>query len=297
MNDIGRKQKICSSGNALKLASGILIALALFSSCEEVGPVINLTDDTTADTTYVAGQIETPQDKNVLLEEFTGVRCVNCPQGHVLLDNLENQYGARFIAVSAHSEFLAEPYDGDQDLRTPDAQDLEDLLGPILSKPSGAVDRKIFPGESAPVVFTQKWANYVSQQMALVAPVNIHTETTFNDASRKLSITVTLHYTSEETGDNKLSVLLVEDGIITMQLGQGGIDSNYTQNRVLRKILTSVNGLAINTTKEAGRVVMKSFTEENLPGLWEADNLRVIALVSRSGGTMEVLQAAQKDVK
>src|SRR5688572_21847715 len=97
----------------LIILSAVLIS---FNSCEEIGPAIDLTEDTTADTTYVVTQIETPQDKNVVLEEFTGARCVNCPQGHVLLDNLENQHGERFIAISNHSEFLAEPYEGDHDL-------------------------------------------------------------------------------------------------------------------------------------------------------------------------------------
>ena len=242
-------------------------------------------------------QIEAPQVKNVLLEEFTGVRCVNCPQGHELLDNLESQHGERFIAISEHSEFLAEPYDGDQDLRTDDAQAFEDLLGPISAKPSGAVDRKLFSGETSLVYFTQKWSNYVNQQMSLTSPVNIHIETAFNDNTRDLQVIVTLHYTSEELQENKLTVILLEDNIITLQLGQGSvIDSAYVQNRVLRKSLTSTNGLTLATTKEAGRVVVKSFLVENLPSIWNADELRVIALVHRSGSAMDVLQAVQKDV-
>ena len=272
-----------------------LIVLYL-SSCEEIGPAIDLTEDTTADTTYVATQVETPQVKNVLLEEFTGVRCVNCPQGHALLDNLESQHGARFIAVSNHSEFLAEPYDSDQDLRTDDAQAFENLLGPISAKPSGAVDRKLFSGETSLVYYTQKWSNYVNQQMNLPTPVNIHIETAFNN-NRDLEVIVTLHYTSEETEENKLTVILLEDNITTMQLGQGSIiDSTYVQNRVLRKSLTSTNGLTLTPTKEAGRVVVKSFVVENLPSIWNADELRVVALVHRSGSAMDVLQAVQKDV-
>ncbi len=275
----------------------LLVTLLSFNSCEEIGPAIDLTEDTTADTTYVATQVETPQVKNVLLEEFTGVRCVNCPQGHALLDNLESQHGARFIAVSNHSEFLAEPYDSDQDLRTADAQAFEDLLGPISAKPSGAVDRKLFSGETSLVYFTQKWSNYVNQQMTLTTPVNIHIETAFNNNTRDLEVIVTLHYTSEETEENKLTVILLEDNITTLQLGQGSvIDSAYVQNRVLRKSLTSTNGLTLTTTKEAGRVVVKSIVVENLPSIWNTDELRVVALVHRSGSTMDVLQAVQKDV-
>ncbi|MDZ4846462.1 MAG: Omp28-related outer membrane protein [Chitinophagales bacterium] len=283
--------------NRIRLLIALASTLLYFNSCKEVGPAIDLTGETTTDTTYIATQIETPQDKNVLLEEFTGVRCVNCPQGHELLDNLENQHGERFIAVSDHSEFLADPYDGDQDLRTDDAQAFEDLLGPISAKPSAAVDRKLFSGETSLVYFTQKWANYVNQQISQTTPVNIHIETAFSNNTRNLDVIITVHYTSEELQDNKLTVLLLEDGIITAQIGQGSVlDTAYNQNRVLRQSLTSTNGLALNTTKEAGRVIVKSFTVENLPLLWNADELRVIALVHRSGSAMDVLQAVQRDV-
>lgn len=284
----------------LLFGSWLLALLSIahcFSSCVEIGPAIDLTGETTTDTTYVATQIETPQEKNVLLEEFTGVRCVNCPQGHELLDNLENQHGERFLAVSNHSEFLAEPYDGDQDLRVADAQAFEDLLGPIAAKPSASVDRKLFSGETSLVYFTQKWANYVNQQLSQTTPVNIHIEAEFDNAARNLDVIITLHYTAEELQDNKLTVLLLEDSILTSQIGQGSvIDTAYVQNRVLRKSLTSTNGVALNVPKEAGRVIVKSFTVEHLPALWNADKLRIVALVHRSGSAMDVLQAVQHDV-
>ncbi|HXH18457.1 MAG TPA: Omp28-related outer membrane protein [Chitinophagales bacterium] len=271
-----------------------LLFLFALSSCEEIGPSIDLAGENATDTTYVTTQIETPQTKNVLLEEFTGVRCVNCPEGHQLMDDFESLYGSRFIGISAHSEFLAEPYPGDQDLRTQDAQDLEEFLGPILAKPSAAIDRHLFSGESSRVHFTQKWASFVSQRMDAVTPVNIRIENDFNGRMGELKTTITLHYTAAESQDNKLSVMILEDSIIAAQLGQGNIvDSNYVHKRTLRKILTSVNGLSLTATKETGRVIVKSF-RVTVPPVWKAENLRVIALVHRSDGTMEVLQVVEQ---
>lgn len=274
----------------------LTIVSAILSSCEEVGPPIDLTDDVVIDTTYVADQVESPQVKNVILEEFTGVRCTNCPQGHELLDDLETQHGARFIAISNHSELLAAPYDDDQDLRVPDAQALEDFLGPISAKPSGSIDRKLFSGEISLINFMQKWANYVNQQLSLTTPVNIHIETDLNSSNRDLDIVVTLHYTQEVLEENKLTILLMEDSIITQQFDHGTLDSAYTQNRVLRDVITSTNGEAISTTKEAGRVVVKGFRLENMPAIWNTEQLRVVALVHYGGTSKEVLQAVQKEV-
>ncbi len=280
----------------LKFFSAALATTLLFSSCEEIGPTIDLTGKTTVDTTYVATQIEAPQQKNVLLEEFTGVKCINCPAGHELIENLKGQYGQRLLVVSAHSDFLASPYDGDPDLRNEDAEDLENLLGPLLAKPSAAIDRVLFSGESSKLVLTQKWASFVDQQINSTTPVNIHIETSFKSNGRDLDAVVTIHYTEEESAENKLTVMLLEDNIVTLQLDHPGIDSNYVQNRVLRKILTSVNGLTITATREQGRVVVTSFQEEGLPSDWKENDMRVVALVHRSGSSVQVLQAVEKSI-
>ena len=64
-----------------KLPLLALSAAAMFwlSACEEKGPLINFEDGPVAsDTTYVAAP-ETPQTKKLLVEEFTGASCTNCP--------------------------------------------------------------------------------------------------------------------------------------------------------------------------------------------------------------------------
>jgi len=279
----------------VRLAIGLIPIFFFFFSCEEIGPVIDLTGTFQADTTYVTTDIEDPQVKNVLLEEFTGVRCVNCPKGHELLDNLETQYGSRFISVSAHSEFQSTPYGSDPDLNNLQADSLDRLLGPVIAKPSGSIDRKQFPGDSL-VVFRNKWATYVAEQMALSAPVNITIDVEYNVSARVANAAITLHYTSADTLDSRLSVMILEDGIITKQLDEPEIDSSYTQNRVLRKILPSVSGMPLTISKERGRVIVRSF-QFDVPDEWNEENLRAIAFVHRSGQTMEVLHVQQARIK
>lgn len=65
----------------IQIWSIILCASALFfCACEEVGPYINFEEETETVTPPVNnGDIQ----KVVLLEEFTGVRCPNCPAGSV----------------------------------------------------------------------------------------------------------------------------------------------------------------------------------------------------------------------
>jgi len=67
----------------------------LFVGCTENKPIIPcLSCETTTNPVNPETVV-----KKVLMEEFTGVRCVNCPQAKLEIDNLqsENLFGENFI--------------------------------------------------------------------------------------------------------------------------------------------------------------------------------------------------------
>src|SRR5690348_14133339 len=95
------------------LGSWFLVLGSLLYSCKEVGPDINLHGNQNAltDSTYVESPVQTPETKNVLIEEFTGVRCPNCPQGHVIIANIKAANPGRVVSVSLHPQnSLGYPY-------------------------------------------------------------------------------------------------------------------------------------------------------------------------------------------
>lgn len=277
------------------------VVALLFNACDEIGPDINLGGDNRAegliDTSYVITPVEAPQDKRVLIMDFTGVRCKNCPLGAEQVSNLLDQYPENLVAMGIYSEFLCDPYPGDPDLRTEDAENLQGLLEPFLGKPSGAVDMFQFPGTQGVLeAQVNKWANYVQQRVSLTPPVNVTVENDFNATSRELIITVTLHYTTDVTTDNRLAVAILESGIIAGQLHpDNSVDSNFVHKHVLRKTLTPTNGETLTMEKIPGRVVVKQFSY-NIPVEWDAEDLEVVAYVHRFGGTYEVLQADEAKV-
>ena len=133
----------------------ILFAITLavvLNSCKEVGPDINLgkNNNSVSDTTYVETPVASPETKHVLIEEFTGVRCPNCPQGHQIITGLKNTYPEKVVSVSLHPiNSLGAPYAFSvQDFRSTKAQTLFDYLGQIGLEPAAGIDRIKFPGES-----------------------------------------------------------------------------------------------------------------------------------------------------
>jgi len=66
-------------------------------------------------------------DRIVLLEEFTGKGCTNCPKGSREIENLLAIYDSNLVVVSIHAGFFANPdfFDlGQYDLRTEEGENI-----------------------------------------------------------------------------------------------------------------------------------------------------------------------------
>ena len=60
-----------------------------------------------------------PQNRKVILEEFTGINCVYCPQGHAIANTLKAANPNNFFAINVHVGGYATPGPGQPDFRTP----------------------------------------------------------------------------------------------------------------------------------------------------------------------------------
>src|SRR5262249_24221148 len=152
--------------------------------------------------------VATPETKNVVVEDFTGVRCPNCPQSHVIIENLQTQYPGRVAAICLHpTNSLGTPYKFSiQNFENAPSQTLFDYLGQIGSEPAGAIDRKLYNGQTTILQDKSLWATEVGSQLALVPPVNINLTKTYDAGSRTLNITAELHYTTDDTTSSRLTL-------------------------------------------------------------------------------------------
>lgn len=274
--------------------------LWMVNSCKEIGPDINLggNKNVLSDTTYVDPVIPAAQPKNVVLEEFTGVRCTNCPQGHQIIYDLKAQYPGRVISLSCHPfTSLTAPYSYSvQDLRTQKAQDLFAFLGNAGNLPIGSIDRKLFSGQSALLVDKQNWSNFTTQQISLSPPVNIDLQRLYDSVSRELTVIATVVYTQPVTQDNRLTIALTESKIVTAQLDGTVHDTFYTHNDVLRDFITGTQGDVLDADLVAGRT-FKRIYKRTLEPKWKAENMHIAAYVHEHINAKQIYQGREIDVK
>ncbi len=266
-----------------------------FAACEEIPPVISPVEESTdcalADAALVAGQ-----QRNVLIEEFTGVRCVNCPAGAEAIDNLLAIHGERLVAISIHAGFFSQPYPDGFDFRTEDGNLLLAFLGEPLGYPTAVVDRSLFAGEDDLQLGQSQWSGFVEQSLNQPLLARLYVAPAFDPATRELDVDVSIFIESAiEAEEVHLTVALVEDGVVDKQLTPAGEQDDYVHKHVLRDIITSFDGNLLTEELSPGLELCKSYGAV-LPEEWAANNCKVVAFLSEGGAQKDVLQVVETKV-
>ena len=278
-----------------------LSVIVLFSACtKEIGPAIDFSKVQAKDTFYMA-PVENAQLKNVLIEEFTGVKCPNCPDGHNIVATIQNANPSRVIAIGYYpfGQAQTEPLKDltKADFRIADATELSTLLGGIQFLPIAAVDRKMFGG--AILTARTLWSSNVQARLAVATPINMQLSVSYDDASREAIIKTTLKYTSALSTKHNISLAIYENNLVDAQEYPTYIDSFYTFKHVLRDVITPVGGASVldSLTNKAAGLVFEKTILYTLPAKWNPSNCKIVAFVHDAAATKEVYQVIEKSVK
>ncbi|MBI1224429.1 MAG: Omp28-related outer membrane protein [Bacteroidetes bacterium] len=274
----------------------LFLAIAMFSlnACDEIPPKV---------TGSMGGPVEPnpveDQKRQVIIEEFTGVRCVQCPAGSAFIQDLLAIHGEQLVAVSIHAGDFSPPYSASQyDFRTEEGDQLLSYLNEPFGYPSASVDRKLFPGKSSLQLGQGDWAGSIASELEIAPKVRIAIEPSFDAGTRKLTADVTLYIDQAiSDADVRLSIMLTESEIHDLQLKPGSSSPvpDYTHRHVLRDMLTSYSGDPITETLSQGAEISKSYNF-TMPAEWKEENVEIVAIVSLAGASKEVLQAHQVHV-
>ena len=221
-----------------------------------------------------------------LLEQFTSTYCTYCPLG---INMLQVLMGMRddIAWVGIHGNM-----NGTDPMRTLQCDSIMSYQG-IDSYPSGSFNRSVgFESDDAIVTglgYYEQYHNQVAGEISAFydylaevpsfATVNINS--TFDAETREAVITVdgelAPNFDSLMGDDCKLTVYITEDGIVARQLNQGTWVSNFVHNGVLRRAVNSVKGSDLNRD---GNTYKNEFTY-TIPSAWKAENLNIVAFISR----------------
>ncbi len=282
------------------LCCGVL----LMASCQEKAPPIDFSGPrVAADTTYVISPVPATDPHNVLIEEFTGQTCPNCPEAHEKLKAMPNQGRMNVISLYMWNMLQTIPVeDSKNDFRDKDsiASKISSQIyagGPASGIPCGGVDR--VPKGGVLQLYASEWSAAINTRMAIEDSLNLALSSSYNAADSVATITATITYTKQVSTKQSLSLVIVEDSIIDKQEFPFGVEEHYVFLNVFRTMITSVPFgdplITAVAVKEPGRVNVRTYKYKVSPSLWNVNHCRVIGWVhySASEPTKDVMQSAQ----
>jgi len=224
-----------------------------------------------------------PLNKNVILEEYTGIHCQYCPEGHAISAAILANNPGRAAVIAIHQGSFASPSAGEPDYRTPFGDALAGQTA-LTGYPSGTVNRHVFSGTTT-ALGRGDWTASSNIIMQQPSPVNVGVETTLDTNTRELTVHVELYYTANSAAStNYINVALIQNHIFGPQTG-GGAGNNYEHMEMLRYLITGQWGDAVATTTQ-GSLVDRTYTYtipaayNNIPCVLK--NCEVVAYVAES---------------
>lgn len=264
-----------------RILYSLLVVLAMVS-CDKIGQ----------ENRFIEMQDVVKGKKKVLLVDFTGWKCVNCPEAAKVANDLLSVYGSDLIIVGMHPNGISfvDPGSSGPRFGTNYAMQYLTLFGGSVSTslPTGIIDNTIINGS----IFRnyQVWAADVMERMTVKSDYEMKIEATETHCD------VTVERKSGEPCDAGILLWLIEDSIVAPQASQTGRIDNYMHRHVFRKSLLASTDIADRLDLNAVQTSDTYSVDYELPEL-QGKHFAIVAAVVRMDGSYEVLQAEEFVIK
>jgi hypothetical protein len=287
----------------MNISKSILLVLVSFSillfSCDKI--------KTPYSTARHGNIIDTVMDldtvalvKRVLLEDYTGHKCVNCPEASLIAHSLEESYGGKLIILAVHAGYQALPGTGEYaaDYRSATGETWNVDFGINSINPQGLVDRKEFDGSR--VLSKDVWSNDVALEMNHPPQLIMVMSNSYDTNTRTVGSVIYSQFLATLPGTYHITVCVVEDSLISGQknnnpaVGTTPDIHNYVFMDVLRGSVNGTYGEVLTGTVNPSLTYMGRFAIK-ISSNWVAKNCWILAFVSKSD-TKEILQVIRRRV-
>ena len=237
------QQTITYSDLAIKQGSAFEFDLPILSSTHDgttdlqVSVRANNSDEAdSADNTFQASAYFYPSnmERNLLVEEFTGVMCPNCPGGQNTLLKAIEQSGQPCIEILHHAGYSADFYSSDADW------DYTIYYGsPSTFAPAAMVNRVVNTEVSTVPVFNvglQYCLSTIEYAASHQPYVSLSLASAYDEATRQVDVKLGILAHNDLPGPTLFNAFLIQDGLVGFQYNGG---NDYVHNGVTRRVLTN----------------------------------------------------------
>lgn len=234
-------------------------------------------------------------NRTALIMEFSGFRCVNCPNAAALAHDLIEQYPGKVVVVELHpaSNSFTNTNNSNYDYTSPAAEVYYKAFGGTATTPFPTGIINLF-GASDGSNFTdyQNWAGLCVSALAQQTPVTLSQTVSVDTTTRELILRPALESISLQTEGVKYVAWLTEDSIIgPQQMPDGTTEREYAHNHLLRDTLTAAWGAPIEVPANSSAEVPE--IRYTVPEKVNLQHANIVGLVVRND---EVVYAVETKI-
>lgn len=292
----------------LALLAGLL-GLAFVQGCDYINPddiregsrvLVSKWD---MDTTFL--EKDSVQPAMVLLEEYTGHKCGNCPDAARQAKKLDSVYNGRLHVMAIHAGYFAQPKNNPDgsfaaDYRCVAGNNLDSKFKVSESVPKGLINRGRFGASSTALLASSAWEARIIELLALPSPgFTLYLHPFYNDSLKQFYARTHIKFRSGVSVPLKVDLYLLEDSIISWQLDYKDPveeNPNYVHRHMLRDGFTPVGGSDSPGLPPyaAGKISAGKWVLNQREGI-NRKHCKAIAIVYRED-TDEILQAVECEI-
>ena len=224
-------------------------------------------------------------NRRVLIEDFTGQNCTNCPDAHQVIRDLQLQYGEQVIAVAIHAGHFGIAEGSNPNfvgLMQPEGNSYANYWQ-VVSYPAGVINR------TSGVIKHTDWAAYT--RTALMGEPTMQIIVSGSLSADSTTLTIDTEVISQTDTNGKLQLWITESEITAPQLQAGTLVPSYTHHHVYR---AAVNGLWGEEITLPDNTPCRTTHQIALRDNWDISNLSIVAFVYND--TEGVLQVTEQHV-
>lgn len=234
--------------------------------------------------------------RKVLIEDFTGFQCGNCPEASHKSELIVEQFKGRVIPIALHAGPLAIPTPIQKyEFRTAETKELAQYYS-LSSTPYGLVNRTSYNKQT--LLSPDSWGGAAVEQLNKPADVKITPSVEYDESTREISLDVTLKYYKNSNPNHFLAVYIVEDSIIQFQRDDRKFPEvevfDFVHMNVMRGSFTGTWGFQVSSgeiTAGAEKVFPMAFTIPQNKD-WKPKDLSLVIFV-HNNETKEILQVEE----
>jgi len=243
--------------------------------------------------------------RNVLLEDYTGHKCTNCPSASQNAANLAaNNPGRVFVAAihaSTSGNFQALDAEHPTDFTTSAGDAYATDMPGFFGNPSGTINRRSMGISESVWYLDFQWQSELALELQEPNAINLQVATNYYPETNGLFIHIDTELKSALNENHRLVIYLIRDLVISAQsLNDGTVDEEYEQEHVLSANINGTWGTALRLdTLALNESVQYHYSyalpDPNVDPTYASANLKLLVYVI-DRETYRVVQVIEKHI-